>query len=517
MLNKAFRLLCVLATFSLFSNINTGAPALAANDPFWEMSFQPKSTSSGASALNRSPYIGYVGPIENCKNGLPGLANGKCGDDNLDFGILFNTMADCSLAPSVSCIASLEIFQSRTWERASYLGPVSDSSERSLLPQPRWDAFADLDIGPSNHSAVYKLGDSFPGHHLWVLTVDYRFSHSDIANPGKRSYNVSVIPVERISPCSGSRTIYINETECYQVLDISTGFKTRLTFDLRYKPSGWISTYLRGAAAKSLPSPRSPGRYELSVEGESTWIPSSSVRISYSDVDRRERLCATWSSQSGFCSPDNTMSWGLPMNTLGGQGIQRKYHFENFTKYVGLFPEMDQATTENQFWVFTFTTSETPSTDICSQQNGIYGLAGGNSMVISDEIPIWNKITKSLEFTVASPHYRPNGETAQGFYEMQLNQQVANCLWGTKITPLNVSLSVLDAQGDAKVATSQVTVKDGVVLFRATGFTYSTTKLRATLKGAAKVKAKQLVCSKKGITKIQPKKATSCPKGWKKK
>ena len=517
MLIKTFRLLCVLATLSMFSNINTGTPALAANDTSYGISFQPSSSSKIIDAYNRSPYVGFVGAAVLCKNGLPGLVDGKCGDDNLDFGSLTNTMADCSLASTVSCIVSLEIFQSRTWERTSYLGPVSDTSVRTRLSLPRWDAFTELDLGPSNHSAVYSLGDSFPGHRLWVVTVDYRFTHTDIASPGKRSYNVSVVPVERRPSGACSRSIYINELECYQVLDIPTGFKTRLTFDLRYKPSGWINTYLQGAAAKLLPSPRSPGKYELIVEGESTWIPSASVSISYSDVERRERLCATWSSPTGFCSPDNTMSWGIPYNTAGGQGIPRKFLFENFTKYVGLFPELDKATAESQFWVFTFTTSETPSSESCAQQSGIYGLAGGNSMVISDEIPIWNKATKTLEFTVASPHYRPNGETAQGFYEMQLDQQVANCLWGTKITPLNISLSVLDAQGDAKVATSQVSIKDGVVLFRATGFTYSTTKLRATLKDSTRVKPKQLVCSKKGITKIQPKKATSCPKGWKRK
>jgi hypothetical protein len=137
-------------------------------------------------------------------------------------------------------------------------------------------------------------------------------------------------------------------------------------------------------------------------------------------------------------------------------------------------------------------------------------------MVISDEIPIWNAATNALEFTVASPHYRPNGDIALGFYEMQLNQKVANCLWGTKITPTNVTLSILDAKGEAKVATSQVSVKDGVVIFRATGFTYSTTKLRATLKGAAKDKGSQLVCSRNGITKVQPRNVSKCPKGWKK-
>jgi hypothetical protein len=304
--------------------------------------------------------------------------------------------------------------------------------------------------------------------------------------------------------------------ECYQVLDIPKGFKARLTFDLRYKPSGWINTYLQGATAKSLPKKSQTGRYELSIEGTTTLIPSASASVSYSDVERRERLCATWPVRSGFCGPENTMSWGIPFNTLGGQGMPRKYLFDNFTKYIGIFPELDKATAENQFWVFSFSTSNAPQTGNCAKQDGIYGLAGGNSMVISDEIPLWNAATNALEFTVASPHYRPNGDIARGFYEMHLNQEVANCLWGTKITPTNVTLSVLDAQGQAKVATSQVSVKDGVVIFRATGFTYSTAKLRATLKGAAKVKVKPLVCSRNGITKAQPRSATKCPKGWKK-
>jgi hypothetical protein len=519
MRNKTLCIISVFACLGLFSSINVVMPVSAANDTSYSVSFQPSISSVSYSATNGAPKNSGGGILTPCKDGLPGLASGKCGDDNLNFGFLSNTMADCTLAPSVSCISSLEIFQGQAWALTTYLGPVSDMPVRSQRPLPRWDAFPDLDIGPSNHSAVYSMESLIPELRLWVVTVDYMFRNSDIALPDQRTYRVTVSPVIRrtpISACSGARSIFINEVECYQVLDIPKEFKARLTLDLRHKPSGWINTYLQSAAAKSLPAKSQVGRYALSVEGTTTLIPSASTSVSYSDVERRERLCATWSERSGFCGPENTMSWGVPFNTLGGQGMPRKWLFDNFTKYVGIFPELDKATAENQFWVFSFSTSNAPQTESCAKQDGIYGLAGGNSMVISDEIPIWNSTTNALEFTVASPHYRPNGDTAQGFYEMQLNQKVANCLWGTKITPTNVTLSVLDAKGEAKVATSQVSIKDGVVIFRATGFTYSTTKLRATLKDAAKVKGSQLVCSRNGITKVQPRNIKKCPKGWKK-
>ena len=130
-------------------------------------------------------------------------------------------------------------------------------------------------------------------------------------------------------------------------------------------------------------------------------------------------------------------------------------------------------------------------------------------MVIDESIPTWDQATQTLEFGVASPHYLANGQVARGFYEMQLNEQVAKCLWGTKITPTNFNLSVVDENGQSKVATATVAVQNGMVIFRATGFTYSSAKLKVSLK--------KLICTKNGVAKIQAKNAMTCPKGWKKK
>jgi len=125
MRNKTLCIFSLLACLGLFSSINVVMPVSAANDTSYILGWLPSSSSHSFGATNRLPKNSGGGINTPCKDGLPGLANGKCGDENLDFGSLSNTMADCTLAPFVSCIASLEIFQGQAWARTAYLGPVS--------------------------------------------------------------------------------------------------------------------------------------------------------------------------------------------------------------------------------------------------------------------------------------------------------------------------------------------------------------------------------------------------------
>ena len=101
---------------------------------------------------------------------------------------------------------------------------------------------------------------------------------------------------------------------------------------------------------------------------------------------------------------------------------------------------------------------------------------------------------------------------------MQINEKVAQCLWGTKITPQNVSLAVVDDNGQSKVAAATISSGNGMIAFRASGFTYSSTTLRASFNSAQSLKTnKRLTCLKGRKTKLQPHGTTKCPKGWRKK
>jgi hypothetical protein len=499
----------------------------ASNDTSYDLSFSPRIVSTEYRALQGLPgNVTVPSGAAHCSDELPGLERGKCGDEALDFKSLANVMSSCSIAVNVSCISGLEIKLEGVWYRANFLGPapVTPQCFRERC-SPRWSAKDDLDLGPSSYAAVFGLDSVRPELNLWVVSISYEVLRRDLESPGNRSYQVVVRPVTRLSPYTACWVGTIpsigpldgigDSSGCYKTLEPTGGFEVRLSLDLKYRPVGWVSTYLQDATATST-FDAGRRRFQFQVSGAAVRIPTAFLKVAYSDVEKRERLCSTYSHRTGFCDPGNRINMGIAYNTLGGQGFPPNQLFKTFAEKVVLFPELDRAVSEQQFWVFAFSTTQSAYTERCAQPFGIYGVSGGNSMLISTDVPTWNSLTKTLEFSVASPHYRPNGDVAQGFYEMQLNQQVANCLWGTTVTPANVSLSVLDDKGDAKVATATVGVQNGMVVFRAAGFTFSSTTLRASYTPTLSATPnKRIRCTKNGVTRLQPRATKRCPSGWK--
>lgn len=457
-----------------------------------------------------------------CSDGLPGLKDGHCGDPNLPFGSISNSLGLCINDRSVSCLESLEIAVGGKWISAA---PESDipacckSTRAATAPLVSWSSIPEFDISATNRASLFRLDGAKGVPRLWYVIAFYRFGLNDLRSPNPRpqKYTVEVAPVEMISKSqvnwnSGHRHLVFSDDIYLKVLNDSN-FQSRLTLNLKSEPSTWIKTHLTESTAAISRSATQIDRFLLRITGTSSRLPSTSMSVAYTDQVRRDKLCSTWTSKSGFCGSDNQMSWGVVFSTLGTQNIPTPRLFEEYASKINLFPELDRATKEESFWMFTFSMSDPPQLQGCPLASGIYGLIGGNSMLNSDDVPYWNSTTQTVEFTVASPHYRPNGEVAKGFYEMQLNEQVARCLWGTRVTPQNVSFSLLDDKGETKVAVATVAVRDGMVIFRASGFTYSITKLQISPKKSSS----RLSCIKNGVAKVQPKGATTCPKGWRKK
>ena len=457
-----------------------------------------------------------------CSDGLPGLKDGHCGDPNLPFGSISNSLGLCTIDRSVSCIESLEISVGGKWISASAemdIPACCKSTRAATAPLVTWSSIPEFDISASNRASLFRLDGVVGVPRLWYVIAFYRFELKDLrsSSPRPQKYTVEVAPVEMIPKSgtnwnSGNRKLEFTDDFELKVLNESN-FQSRLTLNLKSNPSTWIKTHLTESTAEITQSTTQVDRYLLRVAGTSSKLPSTSMSIAYADEVRRDKLCSTWTNKSGFCGPDNEITWGVIYSTLGTQNIPTTRIFEEYASKINLFPELDRATKEENFWTFSFSMSNPQQLQGCPLASGIYGLVGGNSMLISDDIPYWNSTTQTVEFTVASPHYRPNGEVAKGFYEMQLNEEVARCLWGTRVTPQNVSFSLFDDEGETKVAVATVAVRNGAVIFRASGYTYSITKLQVSLKKSLS----RIRCVKSGVTKLQPKKATTCPKGWRKK
>ena len=166
---------------------------------------------------------------------------------------------------------------------------------------------------------------------------------------------------------------------------------------------------------------------------------------------------------------------------------------------------------------------------------GIDGISGEMSVASNGgcklSTPVWNAETKSMVWTVAAPHFAPDGVTENiGFYKARIPAADAKLLWGLQnandaATALEVS--VTSDAGGTNVGQKNITVKNNVIFINVTGFKYSQPKLTVMMNknykpGAASAAPVKKVAPKKVITcvkgKVTKKVSTAaCPSGYKKK
>jgi hypothetical protein len=158
-------------------------------------------------------------------------------------------------------------------------------------------------------------------------------------------------------------------------------------------------------------------------------------------------------------------------------------------------------------------------------------------MMYSGGPPVFNKEQGTLEYKVGAPHLTSKGEVFKGSYDLQVSSEVARCLYEFTNAPIQASISIINETGEASIATTVVSEKDGWLRLAAYGFTFSSPTVKVKLSqekavavptptptsstplATVTVPAKKITitCIKgktsKKVTAVNPK----CPTGYKKK
>lgn len=172
------------------------------------------------------------------------------------------------------------------------------------------------------------------------------------------------------------------------------------------------------------------------------------------------------------------------------------------------------------------------------QGSKVNGFVTTNATTYTAGPPTFNSKTGTLDYTVAAPHLTPTGKEMLGTYDLQIDADVARCLYGYTDAPITAEVSVINADGgENRVATTNVGEKTIAgrkwLVIAAYNFTFSspTLKVKISQKGSD-TQANQGVSSnvapsqptKKPIVDIKCVKgkkfvmvsAKKCPKGFKK-
>lgn len=144
------------------------------------------------------------------------------------------------------------------------------------------------------------------------------------------------------------------------------------------------------------------------------------------------------------------------------------------------------------------------------------GITSTNATMSTDGPPAWNLETQSLEFRMAALHQLPDGKTFKGNYTLQIPAEVAKCLWGANASKGTASISIIDEDGEQKIATISSSFTKDYFRFSANGFHFSSPRISIAFK-APIAKKTTITCVKgkmvKKVTALKP----VCPAGYKKK
>lgn len=222
-------------------------------------------------------------------------------------------------------------------------------------------------------------------------------------------------------------------------------------------------------------------------------------------------------------------NWGIGSNYSGGEswfglGWQAIEQWKSTEKYID--PKL---TIEQTLWEFSVVPLEEAGDMWVAKCNKVMSTTPSFSGVISTNATVFvqgpPKLDSdgNLDFQVAATPLKANGEVNLGTYNLSIDDEVAKCIWGTNNLGVHASISVITQEGINQIATTTMGKSNSQMNFAASGFHYSTNKIRISLgekvqnTSTSNLKKSSITCVKgnqiRSVIAVNPK----CPLGYKKK
>lgn len=157
-----------------------------------------------------------------------------------------------------------------------------------------------------------------------------------------------------------------------------------------------------------------------------------------------------------------------------------------------------------------------PVSPCFTKDSQVDGFVSTNAMVYQGTAPTFSGHT--FDYQVAGMHYNIGGVVAEGSYDLNIRDSVAECLYGFAKAPISATVTITeDSVGDQSVTTTSVSDANGWIHVGAYGFNFSDPTISVNLtQKALKPKKITIVCVKgrsvRRVTGTSPR----CPAGYKK-
>lgn len=336
---------------------------------------------------------------------------------------------------------------------------------------------------------------------------------SDYASFGKTSGAATRVdrPLAESNSCA-----MLSNGLCYTEKLFPENYRFGMTVNLGSKLAGWFHGRIYDPII------------DVSANGKGQNITFEAFPVLVPSLYETVATAALTPEFRSYLSSDRTFSVGSNRFIPGNSG---KDAIEMAGYWIPLVK--DKATSSRTSWtVRNLESGEDADVSQCSSGDGkLAGIVTTNALVYSAGPPKYNKAEGSLDYQVLSPHFTAAGQEAIGSYDLALRSDVARCIYGFSRAPIQATISIINPEGDNKVATTLVREKNGWLTLSAKGFTYSSPTIRVTLSQEAEPtpevvpapatpkvtkKAQSITCLKGKAKKVVKGAKPVCPRGFKK-
>ncbi len=275
----------------------------------------------------------------------------------------------------------------------------------------------------------------------------------------------------------------INDDQCLIAHAFPENVRFKLSVQLPKAPLGWIHGRMIDPA---IDISKTGSNYTINVEANPARIPSIFHAAGWSQLPAN--LQSYWESldtldcSNNACGSRSSTNYSIPMGKQTTQITAANFGAEAMKQLKLYLPLVnDKAIASPSTWAWrTLPSGEMSGANACfTNGDGVKGIVTTNASAYSAGPPEFKN--GILNYQVAAPHFSPDGAVFKGDYTLVLDSKVARCLYKFSNAPIQASISVLSDKGEASVATTTVSEKDGWLRLVARNFEFSSPTVQVKL------------------------------------
>ena len=416
-------------------------------------------------------------------------------------------LEDCSETASEFCVENLSLaVGDAPFETAKFVRETN---------QVKFDARKDINYPGGGSTGLYTSAHAptAGGLNTYAVTVSIRLawnntsktfeSQSLMANvyPYRANADSRLRGIAGSGDSLGAGCIYVEPGSCGILQDWAPNTRAKLSVKVPSSIGGWLKGRVK--APEVIVERANAVANRIVVAAEPVAVPQLGVVMPSSEKESllTSGLNLGWWGGPGFIEV-GTEAGGATVSAF----IER---YRSVTK--------DSASGVTTMWNFATIDSGNGS-NCLSDKSKVQGIVTTNAMGYDGSAPSY--VNGVLSYKVSGMHFMPDAKTAvECTYDLVMRSDTARCLYGFSKAPISATVSVTSASGEAKVATTVVSEKDGWLKMAAYGFTFSspTISVKLTQAGSSSAKKTNITCAKGKLTKKVTAVNATCPAGYKKK